>query len=319
MSGYVGVHDEENGRRVVLGAQAQKVWKKNPVLVASAGVLVVFLFVAFGVRSDVKAQITALTGESESEDRLIPFLPELTKAAELASFDKLFSIDMEKVKDVKQAPYKVVRDVCRSANFQVAEPGMDRLMYEISIGNSGSTWQLIMISNIVRQAGYRFPMYHIDRETTEAWPGVENLDLKDKKEFGMGETFGRLFKIQHEVPELKKDTSLIFNAWKLLPAKEEDVNNFAKGACPCCFVVKDLLGNKDAEIAMIYMHAFAMGIDLTPKELYQVRLKLAQWIKGHYCYPGSVHSSACVALEEFPELKSSGLPFNDYGDLEDEE
>lgn len=298
--------------------EGSNVYILGMLVFAMAGLLSVILT---GGAKSLAGMTTAASGDSE--ERLIPFLPGLTKANELAMKDNLYAMDLETTKKISYVPYHAARDLCKSAQFQTVKPGTDRVMNEISVGNAGSTWQLIMIGAIVRTR-YRLPIVSIDKATASTWPGAKNVEYKEVPDmpWGEGENFGVLFKTQLYSPALYNESTLVFNAFKLSgkgAARNAGLNQFAKGACSCCFVMKELLGDKDAETAMIYMHAFALGLDLTEQELYQVRLKLAEWIKGHYCFPGSVHTSACVALEEFPELNDDELPLNQYADLEDNE
>jgi len=277
--------------------------------------LACFLVTSF-IRRHAKEEISTQVEKVPRGKRMIPFLPGLIRAAELASKGDLYKLNVKDAIRVENSPYDTVKEICSVPAVSSAKRGEDLIMNEISIGNCGSTWQLIVISNLVKQHGYRLPVVHVQKGTTESWPGLRNLHYNEKKEWGSGPTFGRLFKIQHEVPELLHASSLVFNAFKLLEGKEADVNRFAQGVCPCCFVVKDALGNEESEIALIYMHAFALGLDLSEKQVREIRVKQAEWIKLHYCYPGSAHQSACQVLEEFPELKDLDFDPSVYQDLE---
>jgi len=277
--------------------KASGLLKLAALLIGIGGVA---FFVVRGIGSE------SATPAETGEERLIPFLPNMLKLSELARRNELNLVDEEELQEIHYIPYKTAMQLCKSPHFFTEEASDTKPIYEISIGNSGSTWQIITLTAIAAAHGYHLPVHHVSLEDVEAWTSLEDLKLNVQHNDKMDYTkkpLARMYKLQHFVEELYEKAYLMYNAFKIIPGKMDEVNQFAQGVCPCCFLNKNSLGHKETEIALIYMHAFSMGFDMNDDQITEVRYALAEWISRHYCYPGSVHTSACQVLADFPDLK----------------
>jgi len=259
--------------------------------------LVIFLVFHHSRSSTGKAKNMSF---NNSPNRMIPFLANMMKVPELGKDGNVLSMPDEEVLEVSHISYAEAKQKCRVPTFAQTKASLDRVLFEISVGNCGSTWQLLVISYLVHSHGFYMPLHHIMREEGENWPGLDNYTPKkvSRHYFGHGPGFGKLYKIQHKIDEIEEVGALKFTAFKRKPQWEADINEFAIGACPCCVLHKDVLGDREKEVATIYMHAFALGLDLNEEDLYETRKILARWIQKKYCFPGSVHTSACSVVDE---------------------
>eukprot|EP00190_Bangiopsis_sp_CCMP1999_P002169 CAMPEP_0198735970 /NCGR_PEP_ID=MMETSP1475-20131203/62816_1 /TAXON_ID= ORGANISM="Unidentified sp., Strain CCMP1999" /NCGR_SAMPLE_ID=MMETSP1475 /ASSEMBLY_ACC=CAM_ASM_001111 /LENGTH=316 /DNA_ID=CAMNT_0044499711 /DNA_START=57 /DNA_END=1007 /DNA_ORIENTATION=- len=271
-------------------------------------ILPTFVLYNGALRAEISTGLKDLN--EEGGDYNIPFLPALLQLPEMAVYGEIRSLNESTLREVSYIPYNTAKKLCMSPHFQRVPPGEDRLMYEISVGSAGSTWQLTTIAALAQIHGFSIPTVSVSKEDVMGWKGLEHYEYETRgvDAWGRGKTFARLFKLQFTLPELREKAALKFTAFRLDSPRNSSLDEFFEGVCPCCTVHKNLLGDVETETALIYMHAFAMGFDVSEADILKVREKLALWMKEHYCFPGSVHTSACKVLDEFPHLKGFNVP-----------